>query len=256
MNRKRLVLPATVAITVVVTLILVYAGTKLIGGAHEAAGTRPLPAGARQGTQARTGGIGQLSGDVFVTMQSGDVKRGADVPIALVTVTEQFESDWNKLVEEFKSEYGRADADFQRARQAFLRASDQFAKAAAAGAGEDGSAYVPDTPAWKKREQKFKDATQANDNAKKRWFAAGETATAVTTRYQAVARQKIAGAQPRLARTDVNGHYAFTDVPAGQYRVFAEYRVFKNTLRWMVAAEVKSGPNRIDLTNSNAGWPF
>jgi hypothetical protein len=39
-----------------------------------------------------------LSGDVFVTMRSGDVKRGAGVEVLLISPTPQFEADWREML--------------------------------------------------------------------------------------------------------------------------------------------------------------
>jgi len=39
-----------------------------------------------------------LSGDVFVTMRSGDVKRGAGIETILLSPTPQFEADWKEML--------------------------------------------------------------------------------------------------------------------------------------------------------------
>ena len=49
-----------------------------------------------------------LTGDVFLTMKSGDVKRGADVEVLLVARTAEFEEEWRKEVETFTVEYRAA----------------------------------------------------------------------------------------------------------------------------------------------------
>lgn len=40
----------------------------------------------------------QLSGDIFVTMQSGDVKRGAGVEVFLISDNPQFQTDWKAVI--------------------------------------------------------------------------------------------------------------------------------------------------------------
>jgi hypothetical protein len=87
-------------------------------------------------------------------------------------------------------------------------------------------------------------------------MAAARHVDQVTAVYRAEALRVIAAARAMIARTDVNAHYDFKSVPSGQYRVFAAHKVFKNDLHWIVPIEVKSGPNRIDLSNTNAGRPF
>jgi hypothetical protein len=186
-NRSRV---SPLALTLgVAAFVLVSTGAYMLGRrpANDAPPTAPSQAAAPSATQNAAVPTGELSGDVFVTMKSGDVKRGADMQISLVGATEQFEAAWKKTVEE---------------------------------------------------------------------FAASRQAREVRARYLALAQKMVADAQPRIARTDVNGHYQFQGVPAGRYYVFAERRVFDNDLRWKVVAEVKAGANRIDLSNSNAGWPF
>jgi len=86
--------------------------------------------------------------------------------------------------------------------------------------------------------------------------AAGQV-DAVRARYRTLALQMIGGAGPKVVRTDVNGRFEFKDAPAGPYYLVAEHRVFDNEFRWKVHVEVKSGDaNHINLSNSNAGWPF
>jgi hypothetical protein len=234
-----------VAITVVVTLFLVYAGTKFFGATPMGRDARQPDA--RPATQARKGGTGELSGDVFVTMQSGDVKRGAGIQILLITATEQFESEWTKLVGQFKSEYGRASADLQQADKVESQAAKHSLDAIRNSADKDFERWM----------QKMKEADEVHKNTQNKVFAAANRVDQVRARYQAAAQKMIAEMQPRLARTDVNGHYSFMDVPGGRYRVFAEYRVFEKRLHWIVPAEVNSGATqRVDLSNSNAGWPF
>lgn len=48
-----------------------------------------------------------LSGDVFVTMRSGDVKRGAGIEVILVSPTSQFEADWKEMLTKNRRVQGR-----------------------------------------------------------------------------------------------------------------------------------------------------
>ena len=43
---------------------------------------------------------GSLTGDVFVTMRSGDVKRAADVDVLIVPATPELEAEWERLQSE------------------------------------------------------------------------------------------------------------------------------------------------------------
>lgn len=182
----------------------------------------------------------ELSGDVFVTMKSGDVKRGANVEIALIPATEQFESEWKKTVGEFKLNYASAESSAQQARevsdQAYKRYSDSIGSRIGANFTES------ERKSW--------------NSESERASAAQEYVQEVRARYHEAARKVIAAAQPRTVRTDVNGHYEFRGVPHGRYYIFAAHQVFENDLHWIVPVEVKSQPNLIDLSNNNEGWPF
>jgi hypothetical protein len=171
-------------------------------------------------------------------MKSGDVKRGADMQISLVGATEQFDAAWKKTVEEFTRDYGNARAKLKEAFEAQKQASKQAQEAESQAFNQ----LLEDSPLTRHSSDKF--------------IATSRQAREVRARYLALAQKMVADAQPRIARSDVNGHYQFQGVPAGRYYVFAERRVFDNDLRWKVVAEVKAGANRIDLSNSNAGWPF
>jgi ethanolamine utilization microcompartment shell protein EutL len=46
----------------------------------------------------------KLSGDLFVTMQSGDVKRGADVLVALVANSPAFVQEWETVNTQYEQE--------------------------------------------------------------------------------------------------------------------------------------------------------
>ena len=59
-----------------------------------------------------------LSGDVFVTMKSGDVKRGADVAVVLVPKTSELDNQWNGLIGALREELNAAQQALQRAKAA------------------------------------------------------------------------------------------------------------------------------------------
>ena len=74
---------------------------------------------------------------------------------------------------------------------------------------------------------------------------------------QAPARKEIiAKYQSRIVRTDVNGHFEVRNVSPSKIYLFAEHKVFSNRLYWFVAAEVKRGAQKVDLSGSNLSWPF
>jgi len=162
---------------------------------------------------------GDLSGDIVVTKKSGDAKRGAETQVTLVRATDPFEANLKKTEEEFKKEYETADAPYQQAKKNY-----------AAGVGNPFSVELARISVLSGRHD-------------------------VIQRYVRAQQKMIGEAQPRVVGTDVNGHYSFKDVPAGRYRVFATFHTGGDDFRWSVATDVKGGSNRVDLSNSNIGWP-
>jgi len=55
-----------------------------------------------------------LSGDLFVTMQSGDVKRGADVLVAVVAASRGFLEDWEVVQIQYEQEVAPVVAEYDR----------------------------------------------------------------------------------------------------------------------------------------------
>ncbi len=47
-----------------------------------------------------------------------------------------------------------------------------------------------------------------------------------------------------------------SDLTPGAYYLHAAHQVFDNQARWWVPIQVKPGAQVMDLSNSNAGWPF
>lgn len=223
-NRGRPVLLAVVVI-VVVTLVLVY----LLKG--------------------RTGDV---SGDVFVTMKSGDVKRGADVQVLVVPRTKEFEAAWKREVDEFVTAHAEASRVDRDAKAAYEEAN-RTASVASARAIEGATAQVRagnyrasflDDPEYRASQARVTQAFQATLEYR---------AVRALARHQVQALALLAKQSSHRARTDVNGHYEIKALPAGKYYVCATHKVFDNELFWMVSTEL-AGPVKVDLTNSNAGW--
>jgi hypothetical protein len=45
---------------------------------------------------------GSITGDVFATMRSGDVRRAADLDVLIVSATSEFEGEWERLQSEYE----------------------------------------------------------------------------------------------------------------------------------------------------------
>ncbi|MDO8476643.1 MAG: hypothetical protein Q7W02_10735 [Candidatus Rokubacteria bacterium] len=163
---------------------------------------------------------GDITGTIFVTMKSGDVKRGADVEVVLIARSEKFDQEWTRLKKESREESSKAQAGYDAAYQAYssLRYDSGFLKS-----------YGDNWAAWAAR------------------------LSEVRATYLARARPILAAAVAKSTRTDVNGTYAFRTVPRGKYYLYAEYKVFDNELSWLVPVEITGEEQKMDLSNSNSG---
>jgi hypothetical protein len=78
----------------------------------------PYIPGATTGIIGLFQGKAKLSGEIFVTMQSGDVKRGADVEVGLVRVDDAFQAAWDGILQDYRSAF---DDGLKRSQQAQAR---------------------------------------------------------------------------------------------------------------------------------------
>jgi len=65
------------------------------------------------GAACSTGGA-SLVGDIYIRLDSGEVRRGADILVVLVPMTTDFTAKWQKLESDFKTEDDDAVAQCQR----------------------------------------------------------------------------------------------------------------------------------------------
>lgn len=177
-----------------------------------------------------SGCSGDVAGTVFVKMRSGDVKRGADVEVVLVSASAQFEAEWKKVVEGYKNagaavseQRDEASAAERRAYQAYL--SDVLSPSK--------------KTSWEEASTRVMQLAMHVDQAHN------------SQRQHAL--KLIEWAKKGTTRTSVEGRYEFPGVSRGKYYVFARYEDANNVLEWMVPIEVASGSQRVDLTNSNSG---
>jgi hypothetical protein len=191
-----------------------------------------------------------LSGDVFVTMKSGDVKRGADVEVALIPATAGFDSDWATALAKFQKDYTDARAIYLAKqadqKRAELRASAMTERMTASAGRSDFLARLDES-------------SRASDEQFKAMRATSEAAKAlgdVVRRHEDLAIAVIAKHKDRVVRTDVNGHYAMRGIKRGKYYIFARQEVFENRPHWFVPVELNAGEMKNDLSGSNSGWPF
>jgi hypothetical protein len=191
-----------------------------------------------------------LSGDVFVTMRSGDVKRGADVEVALIPATPAFESDWASSLAKFQKDYADAQttykawqAEEERARQQSDASGKRLSAASLSGS-------------FSQRLDEYSRASDKWINATTETRGAATALAEVVRRHGGLAMAVIAKHKDRIARTDVNGHYAMRGIRRGKYYLFARQEVFENRPHWFVPVELNAGDMKTDLSGSNSGWPF
>jgi hypothetical protein len=193
-----------------------------------------------------------LSGDVFVTMKSGDVKRGADVAVVLVPKTPEMDTQWSGLNGAFRAELAAAQQASRRAKAASDVARHQWHVAHQAVLDSIRNSF-DDYDATNKRSnsamERARAAANAADQASTRPFE-------IVLEFDKRAQALIAAKQVAAVRTDVNGRYRFSNVTPGAYYLHAAHQVFDNKARWWIPIQVKPGDQVTDLSNSNAGWPF
>src|SRR5260370_5251276 len=128
---------------------------------------------------------GDISGNVYVAMQSGDVKRGADVPIVLVGT--KFMAEWTKARAAYKSAYHQAQVEYEEAKAR----SEQVFQAHLS----DITAGLSSSGAYDEASQRRMDAARRVDSVRDEWL--NHT------------MKLIQWATVKLTRTDMNGHYEF-----------------------------------------------
>jgi hypothetical protein len=187
----------------------------------------------------RTGGI---SGDVFLTMKSGDVKRAAGAEVLLIPVTPEFQDSWRALLAYLGNQYSAATAEEREATSRDEAATSR--ETAAKRAYEAGSVNSGWDDAIAHRSATL---TQRLERAKR--------VLAVLEQAAPRGRAHLREAASRTIRTDVNARYEFKDIPAGKYYVCASHRIFDNQADWMIPVTVERGVAvRLDLSNANLGW--
>jgi hypothetical protein len=176
---------------------------------------------------------GDVGGTVFVKMQSGDIKRGADVEVVLVGAGDQFEAEWKKGVTEYQKAEADANVPYVEAQAVQTLAHQE---------------YLKDIMSNSKQAQWEASTARVLESARK--------VDEVRRVHRDHAVKLVQWGKKATTRTSVEGRYEFTGVKTGRYYVFARYQDANNILYWVQPVEVKGGTQRVDLSNSNAGWPF
>jgi hypothetical protein len=188
---------------------------------------------------------------VFVVMASGDVRRGADVQVILIAVTNAFQADWNRTIEPLLGERQQAEAELRTGMEAVVRAESER-KRAVERAAQTQAAGGPEYQQARAREDAaFEAATQAARAVSTARRRIAEVSSRTTSSLPEIMEKHTT----RTVRTDVNGRYEVRGLPTGKFHVFARQRVFSTTVCSFVPVGVEQAPQRVDLSPSNAGCP-
>jgi hypothetical protein len=188
-----------------------------------------------------------LSGDVFITTSSGDVKRGGDVEVVLVAATDEFAGKWKLLIEEFRVAYEKAAARYEEAVARERHGSNEEHKALL-GAMKPGL----DT----KEFYRYMALSRERGVLLDRTLEEKRRARAVVADYTGRGMSLLRDAAQRRVRTNVDGHYELKDVGYGKYLLAAEYVIGGTTYRWTHEITVEQRTVKADLTASNSNWPI
>lgn len=219
-------------------------------GWTEGAAKAMLLAIAASGVLVGTAVAGDLSGDVFVLTQSGDVKRGAGVGVSIIPATPEFEAARARAKQDVAARALRlqsADRTLASARKerdaAYAAFRDSAVRRTNQNLPEDDPEYVA---ASKRNTRSMAALEQAEREVTALRSAPGPD-------WSRELQRLVVSHRTKEVVADVNGHYAEKSVPNGRYYLYATHRIFDTTLCWFVPVEVTGGATRLDLSGRNAG---
>lgn len=164
---------------------------------------------------------GKLSGNIYVTMKSGDVKKAAGIEVYLFTVAQP-----ENLIKEIEQKKMEADlALFAVAKEEMEWLSKEYEMLKQSGESSKRYAFNKDYYNAK------------TDNTKKE--------------HNKVIGQLLFSGKENKVQTDVNGVYEFQGLKRGKYLLLARHKVFDNKITWLTIAEIKERENKLDLTTNN-----
>lgn len=211
---------------------------------------------------------GDLSGHVFLLMQSGDVKRAGGIEVLIVSATEGFMQEWNGIVKAYVEERKRLDAERKTAEGAEAKTKAEYDEAFQTGLkamhypGEE-PLTLPGRKLPERAREKREQPTKKSDQAREKWTEATmrkmralRNPLDLQRDYSLRAWSLITKQPARRVQADVNGRYEAKGLPTGKAYLAAKYEVFATVHHWFVPVEVKPGAQTLDLSNANLSWPF
>lgn len=195
---------------------------------------------------------GTLYGDVSSKARPGETIRANRINVRAVLPTEAFESDWAKAVAAFQVEVAPAR---------------HSSKAAADSAEEARMAWDQALADRRSGANRRRNLPRTSARSRLLWdqmLGAERLSAKAKNRAWEIARKHDAQAEALLDRhttervlTDENGHYVLAGLPTGKVYLYARVTLGAQTWIWFRPFEVRTGAQRVDLTDANrGGWPF
>lgn len=188
---------------------------------------------------------GKLSGNVYVTMKSGDVKKAAGIEVILLTIAQP-----EKLVEEIEQKKVDSDLAILAVYQSMSRLKEdaEYSHEMLKAYEDRANKYASDSFA---KEMVPKYRNEFLDKSKKlEPFRA--KIDAIKMEHNKKMGELLFSGKNNKVQTDVNGVYEFQGLKRGKYLLLARYKVFDNKITWLTVAEIKERENKLDLTTNNS----
>jgi len=188
---------------------------------------------------------GKLSGNVYVTMKSGDVKKAAGIEVILLTIAQP-----EKLVKEIEQKKVDSDlailAVYQATAQMMeeLDSLDKMEKIYK----ERANNYTYARDSSNETAAKYRrEYIEKSEQLKPSWAKIA----AIKMEHNKKMGELLFSGKSTKVQTDVNGVYEFQGLKRGKYLLLAMHKVFDNKITWLTVAEIKERENKLDLTTNN-----
>ena len=212
-------------------------------GTRSAMGTVVLLAGVIAGCRHQPS-TGSIEGDVFLVMQSGDVKQGAGNTVYLIRASDSLSRGLAAICADFRKKVGATAARMP---------SD--------GTGDTPTKLIGDTSIevvqsyvslLKETTEQLADMTWGDHSPKATATRAGfDSIGAFVSEAKAAVRAQLALATVSQTGTGMKAHYRFDQALPGSYDLWAETTIGNNPYTWWAPLTVKAGDSlHVDLDNS------
>ncbi len=182
----------------------------------------PLPTKTENVEKKVVDSMGKISGSIFATMQSGDVKRAAGTEIVLIKEDGSLISKYEQLQRDCRTEINPLF-------ESYMKSNREVSDVLTPGRYSQG-AFASTHEENMKRQKLYEDAT---------------------ARCFTNIRVLLSNNTVQRANTDVNGTFLFSNVPFGKFYLYSQFDVFNNKLEWLEPVDLRANEIKIDLSNNN-----